>query len=265
MAVDGFSSGCRSSFHWLVATLAVVAVMLAPRPAEAQRELLTPLGGKGQLAIDQISGLRVGVSAYGPSVNYYGPLGLAVQNYSQADPGVANGTDTIHLTTVWIAPSLDFFVIDHLSVGGLLVFASTSGSIDTPQMGNPNVTNSASIPTLQTFELLPRVGWMVALSDRWGIWPRGSIGYVSQGVSPAAGGAGPGSNASDTVHGLVLDIDVGFLFRVNETFFLRAAPELGWLPSGSHSFTDAANRTTSYDAHYVQFTLTAGIGVLLDL
>ncbi len=248
-------------FGFVVTMLALLAL---PRVAFAQRELLTPLGGKGQLAIDQISGLRVGVNPYGPSVDYYGPIGLAVQSYNEATGAFPGATATVHETTFWLAPSADFFVIDHLSVGGLIAFATTSTSIDQPVAPGRNQTFDQ--PTLNSFEILPRVGWLFALTDRWGIWPRGGIGYATQGVSPFfLSGGGPNPASSDSVHGLILDLDVGFLFRVNETFFLRAAPEFGWLPAGAHSTTTSSGISVSNDASYWQFTMTAGIGVLLDL
>ncbi len=245
--------------HGRISMALALAFLASPSVAHAQRELLTRTGQKGQLAIDQISGMRLGVNPNGPALTYYGPVGVAFQSYSQATGDFPGATATVHQTTVWLAPSADVFVIDHLSVGGLVEIASTSGSIDTPK--NPGQTVSTDLQTLTTFTLLPRVGWLFALGDRWGIWPRAGIGYTSQGLGGTAG-----TNVrSDDVHGLILDLDVGFLFRLNETFFLRAAPEIGWLPSGSHSVTDNLNRTTSFDASYVQFTLTGGIGVFFDL
>jgi len=258
-----FSQG-RTGWLSIFAFAAALVAMLVPREAKAQRELLTPTGGRGQLAIDQISGFRAGTGPYGPSVNYWGPLGFAYQSYSQ-DTGNPGQSAAVHLTTFWIAPSADFFVIDHLSIGGLVQVATTSGSTDLTTNG---VTQTNSLDSITTFTFLPRVGWLFALGDRWGIWPRGGLGFTSVGVPANISGITPppgGTVTSANVHGLVLDVDCGFIFRVNETFFLRAAPEFGWLPAGAHTVNFSNGGSTSFNASYWQFTGTFGIGVLLDL
>ena len=124
---------------------AVASFVLFARPAYAQRELLTRPGQKGQIVIDQISGFRGGVSgelggnpangANGlyPALDYYGPIGFAVQHYSQAAAGVGAGNNySVTATTFWLAPSLDVFVINHLSVGGMVQIAYTTASESIP-------------------------------------------------------------------------------------------------------------------------------------
>ena len=68
------------------------ALLLLTVPAAAQRELLTKPGQKKQVVIDQISGFRGGVAGVigtneglAPTMQYYGPIGFAIQRYSQTD------------------------------------------------------------------------------------------------------------------------------------------------------------------------------------
>src|SRR5580692_3654441 len=254
--------------RFVFVSLAFAFALLFASSAFAQRDLLTTPGQKGQIVIDQISGFRGGVSgivggALGPSVNYYGPIGLAVQRYSQANDMESPNTDVVTATTFWLAPSADYFVIRHLSVGGMVQIAYTTSSLSAPV----NMTQSRQVnePSSTSFAFMPRVGWMFALGDRWAIWPRLSLGYVSNAVGSVAAGPGTGGLGGSSVYGFAMDLDAGVLFRVNETFFLRLAPEVGWIPGGANGTTSAAGVTTTRSASFFEFTMAGGVGVMFDL
>lgn len=242
----------------LATVAAAFGVLFAPAEASAQRSLMTPLGGKGQLAIDQLAGFRVG--AVNGGVTYAGPLGFSVQSYSSADYN-GRGNTVFHNTSFWFAPAADYFVIDHLSIGGLLELSTTSGSVDQPINGS-GATQNFNQPTTTDFTLMPRIGYMIPLAnDRIGIWPRGGLGYASRQVA----NGNLNNLQKETFGSVVSTIDVGFIFRVNETFFFRAAPEMTFSLGGSHSSTDNAGRSVSANASFFQFGVVTGIGVLLDL
>src|SRR5882762_6194404 len=103
----------------------LLAFFLTPSQAHAQHDLLSKPGQRGQLAIDSLMGFRIGASS---GIAYAGPLGFALQSYTEHDLGNNNNNNetTVHQTTFWFAPEADYFVIDHLSVGGLIEIASTS-------------------------------------------------------------------------------------------------------------------------------------------
>jgi hypothetical protein len=258
-----------------VLTLASFALaLLLSSPALAQRELLTKPGQKGQVVIDQISGFRGGVSGIvggqnelAPAVDYYGPIGFAIQHYSQADARFSSNVDSVTATTFWVAPSFDVFVIDHLSVGGMVQLAYTGNSASEPIGASRSV--NVNIPSNVSFSAMPRVGWMFALGDRWAIWPRFSIGYVTDQIGAVVPPGGKVAVGGSSISGLGLDVDAGVLFRVNETFFLRLAPEAGWIAAGSNSTTVLSPRgnpqTETASANYLEFTLTGGIGVMFEL
>lgn len=246
--------GIRVRLKW-ASWLLCVAALLVTSTAAAQSDLLTPTGGRGQLAFDNITGLRI--SAAG-GLQYAGPLGIATQRYSVADYG-GRGDTIYHLTTFWIAPAADYFVIDQLSVGGMIELASTSGSVDIPL--SPTADQNFDLPSTTHFSLLPRVGYMIPIGDRFGIWPRGGIGYVSRQVV-----TNPGNNASrDTFSALSFFANCGFIYRMNETFFIDAAPEIAFSLGGSHSSTNPAGASVSADAGFFQFGIFTGLGILLDL
>jgi hypothetical protein len=244
----------------LVAALALgTAVLAASAPARAQTDLRGPLGAKKTFVIDDLSGFRATTVG---GVGYAGPVGFSVQSVSEnlpaANPAQTAGSLTTHYTTFWIAPSADYFVIDHLSIGGLIEIASTSSSTTTTEF-NTSVTTSA--PTVTNITVLPRVGWMFPVSDRFGIWPRAGLGYSVRTTGSTDPQAAPGT--SDTFSAFIVDLDVGFLYRINQAFFLSGRPEITLGP-GSHSET-TGNTTVSLGATFFQFAVTGGVGIMWDL
>ncbi|MEO7109912.1 MAG: hypothetical protein ABI183_05700 [Polyangiaceae bacterium] len=238
---------------FLASNLAAGAFFFAPH-ANAQSTLLSPTGGKGQLVFDNITGLRGDVS---DGVSYAGDVGFSIQSLAVNEtlPGGVTATETIHATTFWLAPQADYFVINHLSIGGLVEIASTSRSASVPVNGA--VTQTQDLGSTTDITLLPRLGWMFALGDRFGIWPRAGIGYASR--HGDIGGAG-----NSTFSGVVLNATCPFLYRINETFFVELSPDLTFIP-GSVSQTNNANQTQSVSGTYFDFAATGGLGIMLDL
>lgn len=76
----------------------------------------------------------------------------------------------------------DVFVIDRLSIGGSIGWASSS--IDNED-DNPFDSDSYS-----SFLFSPRVGYAVMFNEIFGIWPRGGIGYHSAKVEDAFSDSG---------------------------------------------------------------------------
>lgn len=234
----------------LIAALLAMAALTVPQSSHAE-----PLGQKGNLIIDQISGFRVSSNG---ELHYYGPLGFSTRSTTEHSPFVTqNDRTTRTYTTFWIAPSADFLVIDHLSLGGLIEFSTTGGSDEYVEGA---VTTKIDRPRYDDFTLLPRIGWLIDVSDRFGIWPRGGIGYVSRGRTDLAGNR---QYQTTTYSGFLFDFDVGFLLKVADSLFLRAAPELSYSP-GSISVSNRGVTQTA-DASAFQFAVTAGIGGVIHL
>jgi hypothetical protein len=237
---------------WFV-TSALVATTKA---AHAIPEPTGTLGQKGELVIDQVSGFRMTTDG---NLNYYGPIGFSIRSITERDfPTNRTIDNTLHLSTFWFAPSADIFVIDHLSIGGLIEFTTTSATADNTINGT---TNSVTLPTTNTFTIEPRVGWMFPISSHFGIWPRLGIGYTSHQFDNLNGNL----YTRDSLTSFILDFDCGFIFRFGEGWFLKAAPQLAFAPGGTHSQTDPNGNTRSADASMFQFSGLTGIGVYLDL
>lgn len=241
----------------VVPSLVAAALALSAAPRLAHAEVVPPVsmpGERGQLWIDQISGFRVTPTG----LNYYGPIGFSVRSFSEKEFTTrADIDDTVHASTFWIAPSADYFVTNHFSVGGLIMFATTSNSADSTNNG---VTTTVSQPTTNDFVFLPRFGGMIDINEQFGIWPRGGIGYASHQQNVVNGNL----FVRDTLSGFILDIDCGFVWRFTENFFVRAAPEISFLPGGSHS-VDLNGTSQSNSASAWQFAGVTGIGGILPL
>jgi len=70
--------------------------------------------------------------------------------------------------------SFDYFVIDHLSIGGAISYWSVN--FDPPGPGDA---------TTSEFLFAPRVGYSIPISKAFGFWPRAGISYRSTSVLDA--------------------------------------------------------------------------------
>jgi hypothetical protein len=224
--------------------------------SSADAELLTPLGGRGQLVIQQVAGFRAGTAASpsGGGFSYSGLVGFNYSSYTQTQPGATDASDTYGFTSFWIAPSADFFPIDHLTIGGLVEFSVTMNSLTRKVAAG---SQSVDLPTTLNFTILPRIGWMFALGDRFAIWPRIGAGFASKQFASSNANV----TSKFTFAGFVLDVDTTFLFRFNETFFAGLTPEFTFIP-GSTTYS-VNNTSTSASASAISFSVLGGIGVIL--
>ena len=222
------------------------------KPAKAERELIVPFHEGGHVVIDQLAGLRLSATN---GFSYAGPLGVAFQStkLDALAPGAA--ATEIKTTTLWLAPSADVFVTDHLSVGGLVEVAHSFGSV---RSGEEN----AQLPGTTSMTFLPRIGFYANFGDRLGLWPRAGVGYsrvesarfVSTG-SPAV---------RESFRAMVLDLDLALVYRFNETFFMRGGPELGITLGGQRS-EESGGITSGAGASMLQVSGVVGFGMNLEL
>src|SRR5690349_2847602 len=107
--------------------LAVAALFVFwGRSAFAERELIVPFHEGGHLVLDQLSGLRVSpTNGFG----YAGPVGIAFRSEKTDAITPGGPASEASTTSLWLAPSADVFVTDHLSVGGLIEVAHTWGAV----------------------------------------------------------------------------------------------------------------------------------------
>jgi hypothetical protein len=233
---------------WVVAVLVSFCVLEWAVPARAERELIVPFEEGGHVVLDQLSGLRLSSS---DGTSYTGPAGFSTKS-TKLDPAREAST-----TTLWLAPSFDWFVTDHFSVGALFEIRHSWGSVtgDGQRLELPGTTS---------LTVLPRVGFYVPFSDRIGLWPRASVGYASVASVSFAATPGGASPVRDTFHAMVVDLDLSVVYRFGETFFVRAGPELG-ATLGGQTTEDSSGVQVGAAGTEWQVSATVGFGMNLEL
>lgn len=149
--------------------------------------------------------------------------GLSISNTSVS--GVDGSTTRLELR-----PSIDYFVMDNLSVGGFvgLDYTSDPGGHTT------------------TFAIGPRVGYNLAFSERFSVWPKLGFSYTSTSVSEdlSAPGSDTTVSASESSSGLALNLFVPVMFHPVPHFFLGFGPALDQSLTGDPKSTIIAGRLT---------------------
>ena len=223
-------------FARLLGLVVGLAVLLSMKEARAERDLIVPFHEGGHVVLDQLAGLRLSTSGF----TYAAPVGIAVRS-----------TKDTSTTDIWFSPSADFFVTDHLSVGGLVSIDHGWGKI-----------GDVDLPGTTSMTFLPRLGFYVPFGDRIGLWLRAGVGYAStQQASFLTAGGAP---TTTTFRSMVLDIDASVVYRFNETFFMKGGPEVG-LTLGGREESSTAGISAGRDEQVLQIGGALGFGMNIEL
>lgn len=124
--------------------------------------------------------------------------------------------------------AFDYLVIDHLSIGGSLGYAS----VDADQQND-----------FSTFIISPRIGYAYAFGRVVGIWPRGGFTYHSTSVD----------NAFDE-KGFALTLECPFTFSPTQHFAFHIGPSFD-----IDMFGDRTNQLDKGDRTYRAFGVNGGL------
>jgi len=171
-----------------------------------------------------------------PHVNPRSPAGLFGERGQLAIMGEAGALVTHtsvsgggSTTSVLFRPALDYFVIDHLSVGAFtgVEYASAPGGSTT------------------TYGIGPRVGYDIPLSEQFSLWPKVGLSFNSTSVKVDAVNVGgittPSSSDSNTA--LAFNLFVPLMFHSHH-YFAGFGPSLDTDLSGDPKSTTIAARLT---------------------
>ena len=128
-------------------------------------------------------------------------------------------------TSFVLRPGIDYFLIKQLSLGVFL-------GVESQSQGPLSTT---------IFSVGPRVGYDIAFSDRFSIWPRVGFSYNSTKFKVDAQDGQPSSSISNNA--LALNLFAPFLFHTNH-FFAGVGPALDTDLSGDLKATTFAVRVT---------------------
>jgi hypothetical protein len=126
--------------------------------------------------------------------------------------------------------AFDYLVIDHLSIGGSLGYATTS-------LDQPNVDAAM-------FEISPRVGYLYSFGKVVAIWPRGGFTYHTTSVDD-----GPSES------GMALSLECMFTFSPTSHFAISVGPTFDFDMFGEVDPVVGPD----FDRRYRTFGINAGI------
>lgn len=210
----------------------------APPPRSSS---LDNIGEEGQITfgVDRVMGVAFDTQTISPD------QGGDIKNKSTTVALFGNDGGTGMIPRL----SLDYFVVESISVGGSFLYISRSTETETD-------AGSADGPTTSTFGIAPRVGYAMAFDETFSIWPRAGITYYSSKTeTPATGG---GNDTTDTTSGLDLTVEVPVGISPMEHFAILVGPYVDFGLSGE---VEQDNGTTSQkaDQKTTSYGLTVGM------
>jgi hypothetical protein len=230
-----------------VTGVVLAAALLVPAIASAQEG--AGFGRSGEVAITWDQALA---STYMGSV-LQGPTGSALvavlppPSWSMIDiqhTSLDNNGGSV--TRVGLAPALDYFVVDNLSLGAQLLFDLVTISPGSVGAGQPQPQGT----TITTFGIAPQVGYNIALGDNFSIWPKLFFAYSNSSQS----------NNGPTGQVFTLGGFVPFLYHPVRHFFLGIGPNLSTQLGNSSSVSASNVTTTTYSDKATAFGIMATFG-----
>lgn len=140
----------------------------------------------------------------------------------------------------------DFFVIDHLSVGGALGYSHVSMSM--PAGMNMTLSTSGD-----AWLFAPRVGYSFMFNNLVGIWPRAGFTYRTL------------SAGADSAHDFAFTLECPFVFTVIPHVAFWGGPTLDAGISGSRSVPAAGNLVRNEDFNATEIGIQTALAVYFDL
>lgn len=122
-------------------------------------------------------------------------------------------------TTLVLRPAVDYFIIDHLSVGAFtgVDYAKTQGVSET------------------TYGIGPRVGYNIPFTPRFSVWPKAGLSFNSKTLEADA------ASSSVTNSALTLNLFAPVMFHTNH-YFVGFGPALDTDLTGDLKYTTFALR-----------------------
>ena len=132
-------------------------------------------------------------------------------------------------TKITLRPAVDYFVANNFSVGGFI-------GLDYVKAADSHAT---------TFAIGPRVGYNLAFSEKFTVWPKLGFSYSSTDVSTEVS-TGPDTTTSTGASGshIALNVFVPVMFHPVQHFFIGFGPALDTDLSGDARTTIIAGRLT---------------------
>lgn len=169
------------------------------------------------------------------------------------------------ITTFYKIPRLgfDYVVIPNLTVGGsaMMLFTLGSGETSKTETAGRTTTTNFDGSSITLFGLAPRVGYVIALSEMFAIWPRGGLSFYSASVrSPSDPNAK--TVETNTISQWALDAEGLFVFTPFPHVGITAGLAFDVPITGSlknEKVTGPTTTTTTFDASLWHVGINAGL------
>jgi hypothetical protein len=175
-----------------------------------------PLSSEAQSAVED--------TGHGPA-HVFGDKG---QMAFSSDAALSLEYRTGDVTTITLAPAVDYFVIDRLSIGGFIAWSYVTAA---------NVDSSR-------FAIGPRVGYNIMLSDLVSIWPKVGFSFATSSVSVEDEAEDVEIETSQGNDGIALNLYVPIMFHPAQHFFAGFGPYLDTDLSGDDKVTAVGMKLT---------------------
>ena len=188
------------------------------------------VGEHGEVVLDLFGG-QSGLGGYNTFVLFAGPLSVTSSSSERVDESGARSSH--QWKGVGLAPSVDVFVIDGLSLGGRVTAAWLSSEARTtapPGAGGLGGLQGESHG--HTIGVAPRIGYALPLSETWAIWPRlsGGVDVTRQQYE------GLGRTVSRTFGG---ELNVGVVLRLGRHALFDFGPVVAYRSTNTDGTPEA--------------------------
>jgi hypothetical protein len=170
-----------------------------------------------------------------------------------------NGGNPTFYTTPRVG--FDYTIIPNLTIGGDVLAFFTLGGSSTTAQGGRSVSNDS--PSANVFGIVPRVGYILGMSDIISFWLRGGLSFYHAGTSIQDNRC---NNQNDTseIHVFGVDLDPQIVISPINHFAFIAGPALDVGFAGGASTTNPGNTcnstvTNSVGYSSLNFGLTGGL------
>lgn len=162
--------------------------------------------------------------------------------------------------------SLDYAVIQNLTIGGSVILAFTVGGSNETKAGTTSVSVDAPSQTL--FGIAPRIGYTVHLTDLFTFWPRGGFGFYTYSSKSTNNDRGQSFTSTTSQNQFAINLEPVFAITPIPHVFFILGPVIDIPITGTRKTEQqqgGTTVTTSNSASQFHFGITAGLGGYFNL
>jgi opacity protein-like surface antigen len=255
-----YAQGMKPS-HF-VSALSVLAALTSTLPAFAQAG---SFGSKGKFVVsaERLTGFYItsgSTELNGTTGAFPAPFTIDTDDSSTTFALLGSGVESE--PAAFPRLGADFFIIDKLSVGGSITYASRSDSTERVTATGNFAAETVDVDESRTvFAASPRAGFAMMFSDMFGVWARGGITYTSMTIETDETAGGARQSAELRASLLTLAVDGQLLITPFNNVAIGVGPQLDIPLTGDVDYTDYAPIVVNVegDASVLTFGISAGM------